>query len=288
MTHPFREQQLSPREVRGALRRAAELAEDDPALPRVEKSMTRGELEQLGGELGLPAGAIAKALDGTSGGDGADPLGGKRSFFLGAPTVLKQEIEVAGEPSVADREDIIEDIQDVMGHGSIETVGKTMSWKFSPGFRNGRDFSIRVRSRDGRTRIVAEERIAQSATGLFIGLGVGAGIGPMGGYVAAIVKLGAIAAIFPILWIPLMLLLARTLFIGVARRRARTMNELMKLIERRAARWSSPGAGEPPRVRVVPSAPVAATSGPSREAGAVGEFDEYETVQEADERARRA
>src|SRR5580658_1765840 len=122
MGHPFREPQLSPRDVRRLLRRAAELAEDDPGTPRAERAMTRAELERAAGDLGLPATSIARAFDDQSPDDATGgPLDAPHSAFLGAPTRLVLEAEVDGEPSETDREDLIEEIRDVVGHtGSIE------------------------------------------------------------------------------------------------------------------------------------------------------------------------
>src|SRR5258708_17831730 len=63
MADPFREQRIPPAEVRRVLRRAAELAESDPETPATEKSLTRVEIERSAEELGIPATAIARALE---------------------------------------------------------------------------------------------------------------------------------------------------------------------------------------------------------------------------------
>jgi hypothetical protein len=97
--------------------------------------------------------------------------------------------------------------------------------------------SVRMRFRDGRTRVVMEQRLVGQAVGLFVGLGVGGGIGPMGGYIALIAKIGALGLVAPLVWIPLMLILARTIFSAMARRRARTMRDVMRRIERHAMTW---------------------------------------------------
>jgi hypothetical protein len=87
---------------------------------------------------------------------------------------------------------------------------------------------------------VIEETLTNPATGLFVGLGVGGGIGPMGGYIMAIVKLGVVGLVFPLLWIPLMLLLARTIFGVMSRRRQQALEQLMSRLKKSADGWSVP------------------------------------------------
>jgi hypothetical protein len=199
-----------------------------------------------------------------------------RSFFLGAPTRILLEEELPGEPTDVDREDLVDAIRIVAGQtGSVESVGKTLVWKLASGPRSGRDFSVRIRSRNGRTRVVVEERLNSTAVGLFIGLGVGGGVGPMGGYIAAIAKLGVIGLVFPLLWIPCMLLLARTIFAAMARRRARLVRDVMDRVKANATRWQV----EVPRARVG-VADTAATE--SRDDG------EAEADVRPDERAARS
>jgi hypothetical protein len=241
---PFREKRLSPADVRRALVRASEIADSLPETPAVEKSLTRGELEQAGTALGLPARAIAEALDDDEPAPGEERP--RRRGFLGAPTRFVLEKELPGEPSDDEREDLLDEIRTVVGDtGSIETVGKSLIWKHSG---NTRQLSVRLRSRDGRSRIVVEERLTRQATGLFVGIGVGGGIGPLGGYVLAILKLGVLGLLFPLIWIPCLLLLARTIFAALARRRERELRKLMTRLTRAAAGWS--GARQRSRTRV--------------------------------------
>jgi hypothetical protein len=263
MSDPFRTPRLPAREVRRVLRRAAELAEDDPDTGSVEKTMTQDELERAAGELGLPASAIARAI-GAPGDRDAVPTS-PRSFFLGAPLRIFLEDELPGEPTDADREDLVDAIRITAGQtGSVESVGKTLVWKLSSGPRSARDFSVRIRSRNGRTRVVVEERLNSTAVGLFVGMGVGGGVGPMAGYVAAVVKLGVMGLVFPLLWIPCMLLLARTIFAAMARRRARLVREVMDRVKANAARWQV----EALRARVGVAAAAAEESQAESEANA--------------------
>jgi hypothetical protein len=275
MTDPFRERRLQPGEARRILRRAIDLADRDPSTSAALRPLTLDELARTAEELGLPASAVAEAAgEDADDAPGGSP-GGERSIFLGAPTRVVREIEVAGEPSDADREDLVEEIREVVGEtGSVESVGKTMVWKIDPGYQGrGRDFSVRLRSRDGRTRVVVEERLGRQALALFLGLGLGGGIGPLGGYIAAVAKLGAVGLVFPLVWIPLLLVLARTIYGAIAARRERLVAKVMRKVERRAKRWAAPDDASRKRIDAVPRARVA-TGTDDEAAAAEAEADE--------------
>ena len=234
---PFRDATMSPAEVRRVLKRAAAIAERDPETAKVERAMTRGELEAAAADLGIPASAIARAIDRPDEEREIEETA-KGSWFLGGKTRIVLERELPAEPSQAQREDLLDEIRDITGDvGSIESLGNTLVWHATPNRNAPHSLSVRMRFRDGRTRVVIEERLLGQAIGLFVGLGVGGGIGPMGGYIALIAKIGALGLVAPLVWIPLMLLLARTIFTAMGRRRARTMNEVMRRIERHAASW---------------------------------------------------
>jgi len=214
------------------VRRAAELADSDPERAASERPLTRVEIERAASELGLPASAVSRAFEG-----GEAPQ--EKSGITGGRLRIVYETEVDGEPSELDREDIIEEIRSAIGEtGAIESVGKTLVWRLeSP---RGRELSVRVRSRSGKTRIVVEERLRRQAIGLFVGMGVGGGIGPLGLYILMIAFHGAIAALIPILWIPIMLVSARLIFGALADRRSRQLQDLSQRLTRQASQWSAP------------------------------------------------
>jgi hypothetical protein len=246
MSDPFREQRLHPREVRRFLERAFALAAADPEASGAEQSLTRDEAERAAAGLGLPPGVLARAWQ--AGGEPEPRQRFQSSGLLGAPTRLFHEIELDGEPGEDDREDLLDLIQRVTGEmGSMQPLGKTLTWQTNTPQGRGRQLSVRLRTRHGRTRVVIEERLGGPAAGLFIGLCVGGGIGPMGGYVAAIAKLGAVGLLFPLLWIPIMYFLARTIYVGLARRREAQILELLARIEEASRGWPS---GAKSRVRV--------------------------------------
>jgi hypothetical protein len=247
-TDPYRERRFSAAEVRQVFRRAADLAEHDPETQGTERSLTRKELDRLAAEIGLPATAVARALQS----DEAPEKQPEQSWFLGAPTRMLLEREVEGEPSDSDREDLLEEIRTRLGiTGSSETIGKTLVWKLNAvEGTKGRELSVRFRSKNGRTKIVIEEQLGRIAGGLFGGIGIGGGVGPLGGYIAALVHLGALGLVLPLLWIPAMLILARTIFVAIARRRRRTALELMDHLAEFSRSWSG---GQPPGVRIASS-----------------------------------
>lgn len=236
MSDPFREQRLPPREVRRVLERAFEIAASDRDAPGAERSLTRGEVERAAAELGLPKEALDRAFQAS--GDEPTVQRFEPSGFVGAPTRLLYEVELDGAPSDDDREDLLDLIQRVTGEvGTMVPLGKTLTWQTNAPQGRGRQLSVRLRTRDGRTRVVIEERLTGPAGGLFVGLGVGGGIGPMGAYIAAIVKLGVMGLVFPLLWIPVMLLLARTIYVALARRREAQLLTLLGRIEEASRRW---------------------------------------------------
>jgi hypothetical protein len=293
VSNPFRESRLNPSDVRQILKRALELAEHDPATRDAQRSLTRAELEHGAGELGLPGSAVTAAMRSTERAPAS-----KRRGFLGGPTRILLEEEVEGEPSDSDREDLVEELRDAMGEaGTFESVGKTFTWKLASGNGRGRELSVRFRSRDGRTRIVVEERLVRQAMGLFVGIGVGGGIGPMGGYIAAVMALGPIALLLPVFWISLMLLLARTIFGALSRRRERALQGLLDRVMTRAAAWSGvkatkgarvEGAGAGARVEAGAGARVEAGAGARVEAAEADASAEAEAEADAEAEAAEA
>ena len=234
---PFRDATMSPAEVRRVLARAAAIAERDPETAKVERAMTRAELTSAAADLGIPESAVARAIDHPDE-EGEIDDAAKGSWFLGGKTRLVVERELPCEPTQAQREDLLDEIRDITGDvGTTESLGNTLVWHSTQTRNTTRTLSVRMRFRDGRTRVVMEERIAGQAVGLFVGLGVGGGIGPMGAYIALIAKIGVLGLVVPLVWIPLMLLLARTIFSGMARRRAIRMKDVMRRIERHASSW---------------------------------------------------
>lgn len=250
MADPFREQRFSPAEVRRIVRRAAQLADSDAEARNTEKSLSRTELESLFEQLGLPASSVARALGGDIAPEPASQA--DRGGFVGAPTRIVFEVEVDGEPSDEDLEDLVAEIRaETHASGIFEKIGRTFSWRLDAIPGRSRELTVHARSRKGRTRVVVEELLSRQAVGLFVGLGVGGGVGPTAAYIAAIVAWGPIAALIPIAWIAFMLLLARTFFGQLHRRRERDLRRLFDRVVRASAAWCE----HPVRARVAAAAP---------------------------------
>ncbi|HEY4117343.1 MAG TPA: hypothetical protein VGM56_05785 [Byssovorax sp.] len=258
---PFRAETLGPADVRRIVRRAAALAEKDPNLAGAGVALTRDEVVRRLGDLGISEQAVERALrpDGEGDGEGDEEdlasadVSAKPSGFIGAPTRIVLEREVDGEPTTTQREDLVDALRSEVGEsGTVETLGKTFAWHPSVDYRGrGRGPTVRVRSRDGRSRVAVEQSLTGQAVGLFVGIGVGAGVGPMGLYIMLVLKFGAIGLLAPLLWIPCMLLLARTIFGVLARRRRAAAGRVLRRVVAEASHWRAPAA----RVRVGATSP---------------------------------
>jgi hypothetical protein len=146
--------------------------------------------------------------------------------------------------------------------GAVDLVGKMLVWQYSRSYQGSvRDMSVRLRPRDGRTRIIVEENISRLAVRVFGGIGTG-GLGAMVfSYLPLIAKHGSLdpgfplpanlVRLVPLLALLVMFVLARTIFVAVARRRHRALRELLSDLTKEAGPWASPVA--PSRARVAAS-----------------------------------
>ena len=191
---PFRDVAMSPAEVRRVLERAAKIAERDPETAKVERAMTRAEPRSpwpisASRRARSPARSITPTKKARS-------RKTRKARGSRGKTRVVLERELPGEPSQAQREDLIDEIRDVTGDvGTIESLGSTLVWHATTRRNMSRTLSVRMRFREGRTRLVIEENLLGQAVGLFVGLGVGGGIGPMGGYIALIAKIGVLGLV---------------------------------------------------------------------------------------------
>jgi hypothetical protein len=148
---------------------------------------------------------------------------------------LAFEVEVPGQVSPNDFDVIAHTIRATFGEAGIaSTLGRSLSWSTGGVSQKERQLHISVSAAAGRTIIRAEERLSQIAGaylgGLTGGVGGGLGFGSLG------VTLGAmhsalIAVCFTGGTVLASYLGARTLFKGIARRRA---DELEGLVARLA------------------------------------------------------
>ena len=122
MTSPFRDAPISPSEVRRILRRAAEIAERDPETASAERAMTREELERAAAELGLPASAIARAID------HEEPEAGEVEghWFLGGKTrIVLERDRIGPTPLNHSPPHLASPAYPVLVHTTVATHSKT-------------------------------------------------------------------------------------------------------------------------------------------------------------------
>lgn len=222
-------------EVSRILERAAEMQHRAPLAPRETSGMTLAELEQVASEAGIDpqhvrdaAAALERDVPALSGG----------RALLGAPIRLELERVVEGEIAPGAYEAFAETIRHTISSpGYVSTLGKSFEWNSA---NPQRVLRVTITPRAGRTLIRIEERFGNLVGGLFGGIVGGAGGG--GGGTA----LGVIGGAFHHIGLALVaagaalvgsFLLARTIFRGVVRQRARQLGQLLDaLVEQTGAR----------------------------------------------------
>jgi hypothetical protein len=221
---PFRARRFAPADVRRILRRAAELAEQDAGTRAAERSLDQEEIERLGAELGLPATAVREAIAGSAGSE-------VEAGSAGDARVLTYEDELAGELPASRHEDVVDVIQRVMeGTGVTQVFGNTLTWTPPPPTSGNqpRVLSVRIRARDGVTRVRIEENLKQIYWGLYAGLTCGVGLSF--GTAAFALTMGAHAPVLGALGAVLCLVasfaLAHVIYRSLYRRRARQLTRL--------------------------------------------------------------
>jgi serine/threonine protein kinase len=183
-------------------------------------------VERIGAEAGIPARHVRQAA-GLSTRSEYEP---KPSKFLGAPTVLSFERVVEGELPEDDFPFLIEEIRITLKNvGSVNTYGKSLTWQsMQSQSGSGRDVHVMVTVRGGQTRIRVQEKIGGLAGGLFGGIMGGAGGGGgIGMFANLFVFLGPPVAVAGfVAWVAGMYGLSRTIFTGVANKRAYELGSL--------------------------------------------------------------
>jgi hypothetical protein len=239
---PFRERRYRPEEARSVVQHA--LAQDaDPAAGR---TLTRDELDALLSDLGVSAAAAARAMDEA----GAAPEGGdeNQDDWLGGPKRIVFEGEVDGELADERREDVVEIIREVLGDaGRVESLGRTVTWAPTPSVNNQqRRLSVKVRVRDGRTKIRVDEDLTPVRFGSWFGFGMGGGMGL--GVIALLAgKAARSAAVAVLVWGAILLVsffLAWAVTRAVSHRRKKELRRLFDKVRGEVER----GAVARPRV----------------------------------------
>lgn len=192
----------SETEVGRLLKYATELQQSDEAGgPGGHEGggMTLATLQEVAAEAGIEPRYVQLAAARI---DSPEPAR-RKSALAGTPLLVRAERIIPGELRDEDYEQIVTEIQlaiDVPGSASM--VGRTLTWRSETSDYQTRSLQVVVASRNGETRIQAEERLQSYAGALYGGVVGGAGIG-IGVGVGVGVGLGALgsalfAAAFPV------------------------------------------------------------------------------------------
>lgn len=236
--------------------------------PAGGRALTGDELSAMLSDLGVSAEAASAAMSTAGAGAPSEEGGDGGDDWLGGPKRIVLEGEVDGELSDDRREDVVEVIREILGDaGRVEALGRTVTWAPTPSVNNQqRRLSVKVRVRDGRTRIRIDEDLRQVRIGSWVGFGMGGGLGlgtlaiaagkaTKSGLVAVGVWAMILAASFLLAWITTR---------AVSTRRKRELRRLFTKVREEVVR------GVAPRARV---APPAAPESTSRVAAASGRRD---------------
>ena len=197
--------------------------------------MTLATLQEVAAEAGIEPRYVQLAAARI---DSPEPTG-LRDSLAGTPLLLRAERILPGELREEDYEQIVAEIQmatDVPGNPSM--VGRTLTWRSVTSEHQFRSLQVTVASRNGETRIQAEERLHGYAGALYGGGVGGAGMG-VGFGVGFGVGLGALgsplfAAAFPVTLIGGLYVAMRQIMKSIGRKRRAKLDELVDRIARYA------------------------------------------------------
>ncbi len=175
-----RPRRYSDKEVSRLLKHATDLQEGDEAGRRADEGggMTLAALQEVAAEVGIEARYIQLAAGRM---DSPDSSRLTRAL-AGTPLRIRAERIIPGELLDADYEQIAAEIHSVAdAPGDASMVGRTLTWKTGSLLADV-PLKVTVTSRNGETKILAEEDIHGCAAGIyagvvFVGLGVGFGVG---------------------------------------------------------------------------------------------------------------
>jgi len=168
-------------EVRAIVNRAAEIEASNPTM---SGAMTLGGVEQIARDVGIDPKHVRSAVEAlaprtpTLGTALTQP---RSNWLIGGPTRLLFECEVDGEISESDFPVLVEEIRRMIGEvGQVSQLGRSFTWSMNRGASGTRTIEIGVTVRNGRTRIMAQENLAQLIGMVFGGIGGGVGGGGFG------------------------------------------------------------------------------------------------------------
>jgi len=136
----------------------------------IEAGISREHVDRAAEELGLVRGGARRSsrVDAPSAPLARRPI---LTPLFAAPFRLQEESDVDGEIAQADYELIVERIRTTLhDEGAVSAFGRTFTWSSRVVSRKGRNVSVTLSPRGGRTRIRIDERLGQLAGGLYGGI----------------------------------------------------------------------------------------------------------------------
>ncbi|MCY4574130.1 MAG: hypothetical protein OXF01_15170 [Gemmatimonadetes bacterium] len=230
----------SDTEVSRLLKYATELQQADEAGGRGGHEgggMTLATLQEVAAEAGIEPRHVqlaAARIDGP-----AEPTG-RGHVLAGTPLLVRAERVIPGELREEDYEQIVTEIQmATYVQGNALMVGRTLTWRSVASEHQFRRLQVTVESRNGETRIQAEERLHGYAGMLYGGV-VGCGGTFCGTFVGLTVGLGGLgsalfAAAFPVTLIGGLYVAMRQVMKSTGRKRRAQLEGLVERIARYAA-----------------------------------------------------
>ena len=233
-------------EIEAIVSRAAEIEASNPTM---SGAMTIGGVEEIARDVGIAPRHVQSALASlsprrqTREGAIEQP---KRNILIGGPTRLLFERIVEGELSESDYSLLVEEIRIVLKDvGQVSQLGRSFTWTLNKGTSSTRSCEVAVNVRNGRTRIIVQENLANLIGAIFGGVGGGMGGGGMGPLLGGVIGGGllapAAAAFLVPMWLTIVYGVARSSYYYAVRRRVKTLGQLAD----RLAELSRELIGEP-------------------------------------------
>ncbi len=212
-------------QVEQILERAVELDAEDATTDTEDVQLTQGAVEQVAAEAGIPPARVREAVRDLARAGGATPRTPRStwSWFLGRPASIRVERVVDGEVPTSAFPAMVDETRRTLGKvGHVSTLGTSLAWSTMTPEGAGRSVQLSITPRGDQTTIYIEEQLTAVAGGLFGGImggGGGAGLGL--GLALAIETLQGpvLAAVFALISAGGTWALARSIFVGVARKR---------------------------------------------------------------------
>ncbi len=210
-------------EVQQVFRRAAELQRRDALQISELGALSLRELEQIAADAGMDVGKVHRAiaeLDSRQAGSGP--------HLLGAPGQVYLERVVDGEIPTAAFESLAAEIRRSLRQaGQVSLVGETRTWT-APNTSSG-PVEVTISRATGRTQIGLSARFGGLLGATYGGIGAGLGIGlgmPLAGAIGQLAQSEIAAVGTAVATLGLALLLARSVYTTIVRRRIRLLKDL--------------------------------------------------------------